>query len=400
MAKPYYRYVPDFDNVSRITDAKSISDYVRTKNLFKRAKLRPDIFENLNHFTKYKIIGDDRPDNVAYEVYGDKILKSAIVGAPEAKSVYDIFPKSRFIDVASNDGDEITALAAYGGSLLEFKRKKLFIIDITKEYEAIDDVRNNAGVEGPWAITKTPFGVVWANRHGCYMYDGSEVTQLTMGKISDETWETNIGGSVAHTIVGYDPQERQVIVLWDGSSGGTNRGKAYVFTLDTGSWHYVSDMIPDQDQICTNMMNTRNGKLIIAGGTNTNEILEYSNRSADSTVEMQTKELVLSNPGNRKTLTDVIVRYKYGSNDLTVSIIHPDADDVGNTTVALTDAQASDGEAHLDDTSGNIETKRFNVTGTAGFQNKYWFKVKLSGNIHKDFELDEILLYYRDLGVR
>ena len=74
MAKPYFRYVPDFDYVSRLTDAKSISNYVRTKNLFKRAKLRPDIFENLNHFTKYKIIGDDRPDNVAYEVYGDQNL--------------------------------------------------------------------------------------------------------------------------------------------------------------------------------------------------------------------------------------------------------------------------------------------------------------------------------------
>ena len=74
MAKPYFRYVPDFDYVSRLTDAKSISDYVRTKNLFKRAKLRPDIFENLNHFTKYKIIGDDRPDNVAYEVYGGQNL--------------------------------------------------------------------------------------------------------------------------------------------------------------------------------------------------------------------------------------------------------------------------------------------------------------------------------------
>ena len=74
MAKPYFRYVQDFDYVSRLTDAKSISDYVRTKNLFKRAKLRPDIFENLNHFTKYKIIGDDRPDNVAYEVYGDQNL--------------------------------------------------------------------------------------------------------------------------------------------------------------------------------------------------------------------------------------------------------------------------------------------------------------------------------------
>jgi len=69
----YFRQVPNFDYVSRLPDAK-ISDYAPVKNLFKKGKLREDIFQDLAFFTKYKINGDDRPDNVAFEVYQDSTL--------------------------------------------------------------------------------------------------------------------------------------------------------------------------------------------------------------------------------------------------------------------------------------------------------------------------------------
>ena len=66
----YFKQLPDFDYVSRLPDAK-ISDYITVKNLFKRGELATDIFENLAFFTKYEIVGNDRPDNVAYDTYGD-----------------------------------------------------------------------------------------------------------------------------------------------------------------------------------------------------------------------------------------------------------------------------------------------------------------------------------------
>jgi len=69
----YFRQVPDFEYVSRLPDAK-IGDYFSVKNLFKKGKLREDIFQDLAFFTKYKIEGDDRPDNVAAKVYGDSTL--------------------------------------------------------------------------------------------------------------------------------------------------------------------------------------------------------------------------------------------------------------------------------------------------------------------------------------
>ena len=69
----YFRQVPDFEYVSRLPDAK-IGDYAPLKNLFKKGKLREDIFQDLAFFTKYQIKGNDRPDNVAFEVYQDSSL--------------------------------------------------------------------------------------------------------------------------------------------------------------------------------------------------------------------------------------------------------------------------------------------------------------------------------------
>ena len=69
----YFRKLPDFEYVSRLPDAK-ISDYITVKNIFKKNELRPDIFYDDTVFTEYQITGDDRPDNVAFEVYENSTL--------------------------------------------------------------------------------------------------------------------------------------------------------------------------------------------------------------------------------------------------------------------------------------------------------------------------------------
>ena len=74
MTKPYFRQVPNFQYVDRSPGDQSISNYIEVKNLFKRAKLRDDIFSDLSFFTKYSILGDERPDNVAYKFYNDSTL--------------------------------------------------------------------------------------------------------------------------------------------------------------------------------------------------------------------------------------------------------------------------------------------------------------------------------------
>jgi len=68
----YFRQVPEFEYVNRSSDGKNIGDFTVVKNLFKRVKIREDILKNLAYFTRYQIEGDDRPDNVAFKVYGDE----------------------------------------------------------------------------------------------------------------------------------------------------------------------------------------------------------------------------------------------------------------------------------------------------------------------------------------
>ena len=65
----YFNYIPDFNYVDRNPNAK-LGDQVRVKNLFRRIKLREDIFQDTTVFEKYQIRGDDRPDNIANQFYG------------------------------------------------------------------------------------------------------------------------------------------------------------------------------------------------------------------------------------------------------------------------------------------------------------------------------------------
>ena len=90
----YFQRLPDFEYVSRLPNAK-ISDYVRVKNLFKRGVLREDIFQNLSFFTKYKIEGNDRPDNVAADVYGDSTLDWVVLITNNIINIQSEWPMSQ-----------------------------------------------------------------------------------------------------------------------------------------------------------------------------------------------------------------------------------------------------------------------------------------------------------------
>ena len=92
MAKNYFNYIPDFDYVSRLPKAQSISDYLRVKNLFKRTKISQTIFDDLTYFTKYQVIADERPDNVAYKVYGDSNLDWMVMLANNVTNLQNEWP--------------------------------------------------------------------------------------------------------------------------------------------------------------------------------------------------------------------------------------------------------------------------------------------------------------------
>lgn len=95
MAKPYFRQIPNFEYISRNNNEQNISDYIPVKNLFKRGKLRDDIFGNLNFFEKYSIIGDERPDNVANKFYGDSTLDWVVLLSNNILNIQSEWPMTQ-----------------------------------------------------------------------------------------------------------------------------------------------------------------------------------------------------------------------------------------------------------------------------------------------------------------
>ena len=88
------------------------------------------------------------------------------------------FSTTDFVDVTVNDGDDITALQEYADRILQFKNKKMHLINISKEFEFLEDTFIGKGCAGPYAVTKTDFGVAWVNENGCFLYDGRNVINL------------------------------------------------------------------------------------------------------------------------------------------------------------------------------------------------------------------------------
>ena len=75
----YFRKLPNLNYPSPLNTRESNLDVVQSKNLFRRAKVREDLFANFMQFDRYKITGDERPDNVAERVYGNNNLDWVIL---------------------------------------------------------------------------------------------------------------------------------------------------------------------------------------------------------------------------------------------------------------------------------------------------------------------------------
>ena len=88
----YFRQLPNLDYPSLANDRKSAYDYQVVKNIFKRAVLRDDIFDEVVAFTKYSVVGDERPDQVAFDFYGDSGLDWVVLTTNNIIHVRDEWP--------------------------------------------------------------------------------------------------------------------------------------------------------------------------------------------------------------------------------------------------------------------------------------------------------------------
>ena len=92
----YFDLFPDVELPSFSDKRNSNKDFIKVKNLFKRGKVREDLFQNVAAFYKYTVEGDDRPDNVAFKVYENQNLDWMVLIANNIINIRDEWPMSQY----------------------------------------------------------------------------------------------------------------------------------------------------------------------------------------------------------------------------------------------------------------------------------------------------------------
>lgn len=90
----YFKQLPDLDYPSLANDRNSAYDYQVVKNIFKRAIIRDDVFDEATAFTKYSVQGDERPDQVAFNFYNDSNYDWVVLTTNNIIHVRDEWPMS------------------------------------------------------------------------------------------------------------------------------------------------------------------------------------------------------------------------------------------------------------------------------------------------------------------
>ena len=149
----YFRNLPIFEYISRINERKTNKDFITVKNLFRRPVIREDLFTDFMSFTKYQIVGDERPDEVAYKVYGDSNLDWIVLLSNNIVNVRDEWPltqqdyRNYLIEKYGNDTDALDVIKFYETEEIKDSEGKVFVpkkmkVDSTYKVSFLDSGTN------------------------------------------------------------------------------------------------------------------------------------------------------------------------------------------------------------------------------------------------------------------
>ena len=90
----YFRELPNLLYPSFLPEKTSSLDYVEVKNIFRRVKIRDDLYKNFVVFQKYEIPEGARPDTVAEDLYGTPNLDWVVLTVSGIINVRNEWPLS------------------------------------------------------------------------------------------------------------------------------------------------------------------------------------------------------------------------------------------------------------------------------------------------------------------
>ena len=333
------------------------------------------------------------------EIMGDAMVKSSV-------NKFDSFPLSRVIEVSVRDGDEIVKLEEFADRILQFKKNKLHIINVSQQIEFLEETLMHKGVAHPAAVCKTDFGVAWVNKFGCYLYDGKQVHNLLERKgmkiIKDtstsnsDSWEEFAANE---PMIKYLPKKRQLLIADDITADGD--GSTYLYDMVTQSWiRGAAATITDQNK--TNFVIDWNGDVVFAHTIGT--ILQWNDASAaTSTISFKTKDMDFGQPAQRKKIYKVYISYKGDGSAVTVAYQSNGDTDAGSPFYRTTADGSSDGTNSDTTPLLNVGTDDWvpaELKPVSSINNVYSFQLIFDGTAAADFEINDISIIYRLKGLK
>lgn len=320
---------------------------------------------------------------------------------------FDTFPISRKIEVTVQDGDKITALASYADRILQYKKNKMHLINISQEVEFLEDTFKFKGVESQAAVCETDFGIAWVNQFGCYLYDGKQVNNLLekqgVRKISESSWlDTNHKPMIA-----YLPKNRQLIIPKDhsGGSSASGNGDAWIYDIVTQSWVIQKgEFIVGDGADVSNLVTDHKGDIVYFIGTGSMKTLNTSS-AAKSSIDIKTADMNFGDSAIRKKVYRVRFSYKGDASSLVVRYTTN-----GDTDTYRQFQGTSSGLPNGSATNTPLENKSSDATQwhhaelkpaiSSEATNIYSFQVHMSGTAGATFEINDLSVVYRVKNIK
>jgi len=392
---------PVFDDPPEVYTYASLNGYYANEVYAKSSDATPDGAGPSPLDVRYKtaVVGQQGNVFIGNVIFNGKVFPDGMMYSMPGKP--GVFPKFNFFDSPSSDGSPIMALAAFQDTILQFKENAMYVINISKPAQFYAEASfRDCGVSNQCQVFTTAFGIIFANKNGCFIYDGSKVISLTSGKFNVGDWALAESSSIYDDTadvpsVGYDPRSQSIIVLKN-IGHDTNSTAAWVYNMVTKSWTegvtFIDNAAGDTG---SNFQISPNGYLSLIHydvddppeGPYT-----YNIGEADSnvqTITYITKDIDFGLPSQTKKIFKIYVTYLGNGSSVTVT---------GGLNGDTTPTQAMTNAENSGATLTNAGTTDHNVaTFTIDDHpaNVKSIMLKFTGSAVEDFEINDISILYR-----
>ena len=339
-------------------------------------------------------------------VEDDAMYKSSV-------NKFDTFSSLRKIEASIRDGDAIVKIEEYADRILQFKKNKMHLINVSQDIEFLEDTFLHKGVSHPSSVCKTDYGITWANNLGCYLYDGQKVTNLfeKSGRqiIKENEWAKFLtasknGTSAALTpMVGYLPKKRQIIIFDDIDNNSTQDPRMYLYDMVTQSWvKGANDGTRLIDIAKTNFVIDWDGDLIYAHTTDQGTFVKWDDAGdATDAILLNTKDIDFGQPAVRKKVYKVYVSYR--GDGSAVNIRYGVDGETDNSSPDTYQFNSSDTPLVDKSSAANLESwhkAELIPTTSSQANNINSFRLFFKGTAGHTFEINDISIVYRTKSVK